>query len=83
MNDYEKMFTEKLQQALKDKIYGKVFVNIKNDQIYVHIKCWNDIDYECYIDDFANKFINGLNSEYVCYMILQAYRKFVVQRYFK
>lgn len=83
MRDYEKMFADKLQQTLKDKIYGKVFVSIKNDQIYVHIKCWSDIDYECYIDDFANKFVNGLNSEYVCYEILQAYRKHINKKYFK
>lgn len=83
MKDYEKMFSEKLQQALKDRVHGKVFVSIKNDGIYVHIKCWNDIDYEVYMPGFAERFVNGLNSEYVCYEVLKHYRAFVNRKYFK
>lgn len=83
MRDYEELFAKNLQQKLKDKVHGKVFVNVKNNELYVHIQCWSDIDCETRTDKFAERIMNGMTTDYLCYEILEQYKRFILNTYLK
>ena len=78
MMDYEKLFSETLYTKLKEKVIAKVFVNVNvQDQLYVHITRHDGIDYELYIDNFSDKFINGWTTDYAAYEVLEDYKKYI------
>lgn len=66
MNEYEIVFTKKLYNKIKDRIYGHVY---------------------CGVDDFANRILGGLTTDYVLYEFLRRYRAYLVSEitcdYFK
>ena len=53
------VFATNLQQKLKDKIYGKVFVKVIDDDIYISVDCYSDIRFKTTISNFANRILNG------------------------
>lgn len=77
------VFATNLQQKLKDKIYGKVFVKVIDDDIYISVDCYSDIRFKTTISNFANRILNGYTTDYACYEIMEQYRKFVFKQYFK
>lgn len=97
MADYEKIFSTELHKKLKEKVKGKVFVEIKHDKLYVEItkinECSNsnhvryirytDPTYKYVINNMADHISNGLSTSYLTYLILKEYRKFVSNQYFK
>lgn len=77
------VFATNLQQKLKDKIYGKVFVKVIDDDIYISVECYSDIRFKTTISNFANRILNGYTTDHACYEIMEQYRKFVFKQYFK
>lgn len=95
MADYEKIFSTELHKKLKEKVKGKVFVEIKHNKLYVEItkinECSNhvryisstDPTYKYVMDNVAELILNGLSASYLAYSMLKEYRKFVNNQYFK
>ena len=85
MRDYEYLFATNLQQKLKEKIIGKVFVKINaNDELYIKIERHEEgVMYEASYDEFSQKFINGWTTEYAAYEVLKNYKSSLMKRYFK
>lgn len=84
MKDYEYLFAMNLHTRLKERIEGKVFVKVKeNDNLYVKIESFGDLRYEVELLNFSERVINGLTSEYITYEIVKQYKRFVLERYFK
>lgn len=82
MRDYEYLFATILQQRLKEKIIGKVFVRISNDALYIKVERWEEgVMYEQTVDDIATKIRNGLTIEYIAYEILREYKTSLLKRY--
>lgn len=85
MRDYEYLFATSLQQKLKEKIVGKVFVKVNpNDELYIKVERREEgVMYEEVLDDFSQKFINGLSTDYTAYEVLRRYKLSLMKRYFK
>lgn len=84
MKDYEYLFAMNLHTRLKERIKGKVFVKVKeNDNLYVKIESFGDLRYEVELLNFSERVINGLTSEYITDEIVKQYKCFVLERYFK
>lgn len=83
MVDYEKIFALELKRKLVEKIKGKIWVSVKNNELHIDIKKGDDISYEAYLDDFANKVLHGLSTDYVAYDVIKRYRKFILDIYMK
>lgn len=87
MKDYENLFSTALHQKLKEKIIGKIFIKVnRQDQLYISITRHDGIDYELYIENFSNKFLNGWTTDYAAYEVFEDYKKYinnlVYKRYF-
>jgi low affinity Fe/Cu permease len=81
MKEYEELFSMALQQKLKKRIIAKIFVKItRNDEILVTIEREDEDKFKMFIENFSDKFINGLNSEYVAYEVIKAYREFLIAK---
>ena len=78
MKEYEQYFSMTLQQKLKRKVIGKVYVKItKDDKVLILIENDDEMRFKLFVDDFANKFINGLTTDFIAYEALKEYKKFV------
>ena len=83
MVNYEKIFALELKRKLVEKIKGKIWVSVKNDELHIDIKNGDDVRYETYLDDFANQVLHGLSTDYVAYGVIKRYRKFILDTYMK
>lgn len=84
MFDYEYYFAMTLQDKLKQKIKGNIFVSVTaNDSIYIHIvNKTHNVSYEQYYSGFSDKLLNGLTTSYAAYEIAKEYREFLNGRFF-
>ena len=88
MTEYERLFAMNLQQKLKKRIVGNIYVKItRNDEILVIIEKEEDgIEYKIFSGNFAERMKNGLSTDYAAYEILQQYRSYIQgimeERYF-
>lgn len=77
----ETVFTTALQQKLKTKIVGKIFVRyVSTDSIYVQIRTEDDLEYKTYLNDFTKRVLNGWSADYAAYEVLVEYRKFIMEK---
>lgn len=75
MTDYEYLFATMLQQKLKCKIRGRIFVEVNwHDELYVKI-IYGDEKFETRLKNFTEKFQHGLTTEYVTYEIVKQYKQ--------
>lgn len=84
MQDYEFIFSTALYNKLKDKIKGKIWTKCYNDELHVKIEtreCGDE--YEYVVCDFSNKILNGLNTDYITYLVLKDYSDFINNIFFK
>lgn len=80
MNEYEHYFSMNLQQKLKTKIKGTIFVEVNwHDEIYVRIVNMDNIKYEHRISNFSERFLNGWSTDYAAYEIVKEYRNFIIE----
>ena len=83
MRDYEYLFAKTLHQKLKEKIIGRIFVKVNNnDELYVEIESFGDFTFRTSIDNFSDRILNGLSTDYVVYDIVKQYKSFVMKKYF-
>ena len=79
MNEYEIVFTKKLYNKIKDRVYGHVYCGVKDNTLRIDITTRDD--------DFANRILSGLTTDYVLYEFLRRYRAYLVSEitcdYFK
>lgn len=78
--ELNQVFAYNLQQKLKDRIYGKVYVKVIDDEIYISVACYSDIRFETTISNFFEKILNGYTTDYACYEVIEQYRKFVKKK---
>jgi len=96
MNEYEIVFTKKLYNKIKDRIYGHVYCGVKDNTLRIDITTrddlgftmWvDDLGFTMWVDDFANRILGGLTTDYVLYEFLRRYRAYLVSEitcdYFK
>lgn len=87
MLNYGKVFAAALHERLKEQIVAHIYVTYdENDQIYINIKSYDDVDYRMRITELSEKVVRGYSSEYACYEIVKDFRKYInekfVTRYF-
>ena len=74
------IFSRELHKKLKEKIKGKVFCRVFDDELYIRIDM-DDLYFETSYDNFATRVCYGL------YEVIQKYEKFLMNRvrkyYFK
>ena len=81
MSEYECNFTTNLQQKLKTKIKGKIYVEVNwHDEIYVRIINMDNIKYEHRITNFSERFLNGWSTDYAAYEIVKEYKRFIFEQ---
>ena len=75
-----------LHKKLKDKIKGKIFCKVIDDELKIRIDM-DDLWFETSYEDFARRIIYGLTTDYIVYEVEKKYRKFLLNRmeryYFK
>lgn len=83
MKDYEYLFATTLQQRLKEKIVGKIFIKVTlHDELFIKIDTLGGLEYKLFINDFSNKILNGWTTEYAAYEVITQYKRFINERYF-
>ena len=83
LEELKYVFAVALHQKLKQRIAGRIFVKvIYGDRLYIKIESYGGLVYESYVDNFTEKALNGLNSEYVAYEIANEFKKVVLNKYF-
>ena len=83
MTDYGYLFTTSLHTKLKEKITGKIFVIVtkEEDALFVRIESYGDITYKYYLDNFSDRILNGLSSDYVAYEVVKDFKGFILSKY--
>ena len=82
MPDYGYVFAINLQRNLKNRIKGKIYVTVLNEDVLM-VKVENDgVDIRVYIEDFADRIQHGWSSDYAVYEVLREYRKAIMDKYF-
>ena len=81
MMEYEQYFAMTLQQKLKKRVIGKIYVKITmNDEILVLIERENELKFRMFISDFTRKVIDDLSTDYVAREVIKEYRNFIIAR---
>jgi hypothetical protein len=83
MTDYGYLFATSLHTKLKEKITGKIFViaTKEEDALFVKIESYGDITYKYYLDNFSDRILNGLSSDYVAYEVVKDFKGFILSKY--
>lgn len=77
----EILFAMKLQQVLKTKIVGKIFVRcVQDNSLYIQIKTIDNLEYRTCLNDFKERVLNGWTTEYAAYEVLADYKKFIIKQ---
>lgn len=83
MAGYEYDFAILLQQKLKTKIYGGIYVTVlEDDELLVKVVRDGVVDFKWSIRDFAKRICNGWTTDYAAYEIVEAYKRCLMKRYF-
>ena len=83
MVDYGYCFAMALQQRLKSKIKGRIFVAVNDDDVlFINITNKDETVFKISFNNFANRLYNGWTSEYAAYEVISEYRKKLFDRYF-
>lgn len=83
MMDYEQLFAMNLHQKLRERVKGKVFCEVtQNNLLVVEIKSRGDWKFSMEFDNFSDRFLNGFTTDYAMCDVLSKYRKFITNRYF-
>lgn len=83
MQDYEFLFSKNLHEKLKEKIIGKVWVKCYHDELHVKIIPGRGLEFEFTMDDFQNRILNGLSSDYIVYDVLREYKSYIFSEFLR
>lgn len=82
MLDYGYLFETSLHGKLKEKIDGKIFVRVtREDALFVRIESYGGLTYKYYLENFSDRILNGLSTDYVTYEIVKDFKAFILSRY--
>lgn len=77
----ENVFAMALQQKLKNKIVGKIFVKCTStDALYIQITAADGLEYVTHLTNFTDRVLNGLSAEYAAYEVFGDYKKFIMEQ---
>lgn len=83
MRDYEKLIATAIHGKLKEKIKGKVFVEVnEDDELFVKITSYGDLRFEKKFPNFSDRFMNGFTTDYAVYEVEKDFKKFIMRNYF-
>ena len=82
--DYERLFAENLREVLREEIIGSIFVKVvKGDKLYIHVQCYDDVDFEAYYENFSIYFLQGKSTQDYAREFLHEYRKYIIDQSFR
>ena len=79
MNKYDFIKCMNLHKRLKDKIKGRVFLSIENDNMTININAIKGIKYKSYINDVPKQISN---YDFWAEQILDDYKKYIFETFF-
>lgn len=82
MQDYEFVFAKQLQEKLFRKVNGTVKTWVTDDTL--HISCRNtdhNLSFELTVDNFAERILNGLTTDYLVYEYTTAFKAYVLRKF--
>lgn len=79
----ERIFTNALKKALRQRIKGTISVHVTNDILIVDIfdnthKCWRHT-----VNNLSDKLSKGMSSKFATDVIVKEYRKYIMNQYFR
>ncbi len=85
--NYKQLFSMTLQQKLKYRIKGNIYVKVTlDDALLVVISQEGETIFKKFINNISDKIQNGLTTDYCVYEVMKEYRQVVidiaVERYF-
>ena len=84
MTQYGYDFSMALYAKLKERIYGRIYVKVTDDdELYIQITRRDGLDFEVYINRFSEKMLNGYTTDYATYEAIEKLKKYVMNSYFK
>lgn len=82
--NYEYLFQTNLHAKIREKVIGKVFVKVNQDDVLiVKIESFGNLKFETSIDNFSKRILNGYSTDYAAYEIVKRYTSYIMKRYFK
>lgn len=83
LEEYKYDFAKLLHKKLKEKIRAGIEVRFVNgEELSVKIIRDREIDYSWTINEFSDKFFNGLDTDIIVYEIVAGYKKRVFAKHF-
>lgn len=84
MAEYEFIFASNLKTKLIEKVKGGVKTWITNDELHVSILVReNDIQFEHVIPNISKLILNNYTSDYAAYQVMQVYKSYIRNKFFK
>lgn len=82
MQEYEYIIATGLHSLLKEKIKGKIWVKIYDDELHIKID-HNDLSF-CYVESgMSNKILTGIGPSDLLPVVVARYKEFIFHEYFK
>lgn len=79
-DDYKQLFSMTLQQKLKYRIKGNIYVKVTlDDALLVVISQNGETIFKKFIDNISDKIRNGLTTDYCAYEVVKEYREVVIE----
>lgn len=83
MREYEYIFSIAMHDKLRSQVKGGIYVDVRNNNLWVKITHQCGITYEsCIVADFSKAVCNGYNAEYAAHDALKSYRRFITNMFF-
>ena len=79
----ERIFTNALKKALRQRIKVTISVHANNDILIVDIFDSNHKGWRHTVNNLSDKLSKGMTSKYVADVIVKEYRKYIMNQYFR
>lgn len=84
MAEYEFIFGSTLRNKVAEKIVGGVKTWVTNDELHVSIRVEECcIKFEYVISNFSDKILHNFTTDYAAYEVINAYKAYINNRFFK
>lgn len=81
LKDYEYEFCVALHKKLKEKVKGKIYTTVKDDQLLVTITM-GKVEFQVGFDNFAQRVSEGYTTDAVVVDVTKAYKNYINDLYF-
>lgn len=84
MDSYRYIFSTVLHSKLKEKIIGKIFTRITNDDtLFISIINCDDNEFVMEFNNISEKILHGWSTDYAVYEVVNKYQKYITNRVMK